>query len=489
LYIYNEREIKEIDKQAEKQGISLYMLMENVGRGLYENLQDKLTKQDSIVILSGTGNNGGDGIVLARYLKENNYNVILTFPLGKPTSETAQHHLAFFEQQGFEVSMFDYYQTYDVIIDSLIGVSLNRKLNKQLAELLNRSNRSNAYRIAIDLPTGVSANDGEVDEAFKAHVTLCLHGVKPSAYLVDTAHYFGEVEVIEIGLKQTSTKKVIKENEVVQSLPKRPASGHKGTFGTSLLIAGSMYMPGSAALSSIGAIRTGTGRLTVATEASVISTVATHVPEATFTSMSSSLNLLAYDALAIGPGLVDYDQAGHLIKESLASNLPIIVDASALHSYREWIHDVQTFKSPVILTPHPGEFSVLTGYSIKNILKNPLDLVSEYATRHKVIVVLKGEHTIIAFPDGQIFINTTGNSSLAKGGTGDVLTGMILSMVSYYEDIYQAVINAVYIHGLAAELWSESYSKSGMTASDFHYLLPEVMKRLEDKQTIPNLIK
>src|SRR5699024_11744824 len=137
-------------------------------------------------------------------------------------------------------------------------------------------------------------------------------------------------------------------------------------------IAGSMYMPGSAALSSIGAIRTGTGRLTVATEASVISTVATHVPEATFTPMSSSLNVLAYDALAIGPGLVDYDQAGQLIKESLASNLPIIVDASAIHSYREWIHDVQTSKSPVILTPHAGEFSVIIGYPSRNVLKNEI---------------------------------------------------------------------------------------------------------------------
>src|SRR5699024_442740 len=131
------------------------MLMENVGSGLYENLQDKLTKKDSIVILRGTGNNGGDGIVLARYIKENNYNLIINITLGKPTSETAQRLLSFFEQLGFEVSMFDYYQSYDVIIDSLIGVSLNRKLNKQLAELLNRSNRSNAYRIAIDLPTGV----------------------------------------------------------------------------------------------------------------------------------------------------------------------------------------------------------------------------------------------------------------------------------------------------------------------------------------------
>src|SRR5699024_11364077 len=120
------------------------MLMENVGRGLYENLQDKLTKQDSIVILSGTGNNGGDGIVLARYLKENNYNVILTFPLGKPTSETAQHHLAFFEQQGFEVSMFDYYQTYDVIIDSLIGVSLNRD---RKSTRLNSSHVSISYAV------------------------------------------------------------------------------------------------------------------------------------------------------------------------------------------------------------------------------------------------------------------------------------------------------------------------------------------------------
>src|SRR5699024_5655522 len=147
-------------------------------------------------------------------------------------------------------------------------------------------------------------------------------------------------------------------------------------------------------------------------------------------------------------GLVDYDQAGHVIKESVASNLPNIVDASALHSYSEGIHDVQTFKSPVILTPHPGEFSVLTGYSIKNILKNNSDLESDYATRHKVIVVLKGKNTIIAFKNIQNYINTTGNCSLAKGVKGNVHTCMILSMVSYYKDIYQAFINAVYIHGL-----------------------------------------
>lgn len=150
MFIYNEKQIKGIDKQAEKQGIPLYMLMENAGRGLYEKLQYKVTKQDNIVILCGTGNNGGDGIVLARYLKENDYNVLLTFPLGKPASEIAIQHLRYYEQQGFEVSMFDYYQSYDVIIDSLIGISLNRIPNKHLTELLNWSNRSNALRIAID---------------------------------------------------------------------------------------------------------------------------------------------------------------------------------------------------------------------------------------------------------------------------------------------------------------------------------------------------
>src|SRR5699024_4898034 len=141
--------------------------------------------------------------------------------------------------------MVGYYQTYDSIIDILSGVIVNGLKNTHLAVVSKRRNHSNTYRIVIFLQIRLIANDDEVDEAFKAHVTLCLDGVKPSAYLVDTAHYFGEVEVIEIGLKQTSTKKVIKENEVVQSLPKRPASGHKGTFGTSLLIAGSMYMPGS----------------------------------------------------------------------------------------------------------------------------------------------------------------------------------------------------------------------------------------------------
>jgi len=485
MFVYNEKEIKTVDKQAEEQGITLYSLMENAGRGLYEKLYKKITKEDSLVILCGTGNNGGDGIVLARYLKENGYNVLLTFPLGKPASKIAIQHLEYYEQQGFEVSMFDYYQTYDVIIDSLIGISLNRLPNKHLTELLNWCNRSNALKIAIDIPTGVSASNGEVVQAFKADITMSLHGVKPSAYLVDTARYFGDIEVVEIGLKQWSKKRVTQAEDVIESLPKRPSHGHKGTFGTSLLIAGSKHMPGSAVLSSIGAIRTGTGRLTVATEDSVIQAITPHVPEATFKSIEQPLNLLQYDALAIGPGINEVEQAGNLIKESLASSLPIIIDASALHSFKKWIHEVKTFKSPVILTPHPGEFSVMTGYSIKNIMKNTIELASEYATINKVIVVLKGENTVIAFPDGTLNINTSGNSSLAKGGTGDVLTGMLLSMVSFYEDLNQAVINAVYIHGLAAELWSEKYSKATMTASDFDQLLPELMKRLESKQIQP----
>lgn len=481
MYIYNEKQIKAIDQAAHEQGVSLYTLMENAGHGLFKKIQKHITKKDKIVILCGTGNNGGDGVVLARHLKQNGYQVLLTFPLGKPNSEITKQHLEHYEAQGYAVSMFDYYQTYDVIIDSLIGISLNRAPNKHLNELLSWCNRSNAFRIAIDLPTGVSANEGEADHAFKADVTLCIHGVKPSAYLVNTSRYFGDIEVVDIGLKQTSKMKVIEEKDVAEALPKRPSYGHKGTFGTSLLIAGSKEMPGSAALSSIGAIRSGTGRLTVATEMSVIQAIVTHVPEATFKDIQHPLNLLEYDALAIGPGLQDLEQATTIIKEGLEIGLPLVIDASALHSFGEWIHEIKTFKSPVILTPHPGEFSIMTGYSIKNIMKNTLELASEYATIYKVIVVLKGENTVIAFPDGNVWVNTTGNSSLAKGGTGDVLTGIILSLVSYYEDKQQAVINAVYIHGLAAELWSEKYSKATMTASDFKFLLPQVFKQLENK--------
>lgn len=482
MYIYNEQQINAIDQQATEQGITLYTLMENAGRGLYEKIRYKVSKNDKILILSGTGNNGGDGIVLARYLKDNGYQVILAFPLGKPASDIAIQHLDYYKEQGFEVSMFDYYQTYDVIIDSLIGISLNRLPNKHLIELLNWSNRSNALRISIDLPTGVNANNGEVEAAFTADFTFSLHGVKPSAYLVGTSRYFGEIDVVDIGLKQKSKKKVIEEKDVVESLPKRPSYGHKGTFGTSLLIAGSKEMPGSAVLSSIGAIRSGTGRLTVVTDEHVFPSVVSHVPEATFKDINHAFNVLEYDALAIGPGIKEIEQAGKIIMESLESSIPIVIDASALHSFRDWIYEIKTFKSPVILTPHPGEFSVMTGYSVKNIMNNTIELASEYSTINQVIIVLKGEHTVIAFPDGSVRVNTSGNSSLAKGGTGDVLTGMLLSLVSYYEDVNQAVINAVYIHGLAAELWSEKYSKATMTASDFDYLLPQVLKRLERKK-------
>ena len=166
--------------------------------------------------------------------------------------------------------------------------------------------------------------------------------------------------------------------------------------------------------------------------------------------------------------------AAKAVEQLLQTEIPLVVDAGALLHRKSWQR-----KAPLVLTPHPGEFSRLTGMPIKEIQANRIAVAREFAQKHQLILVLKGQHTVIAFPNGHVLINPTGNSGLAKGGSGDVLTGIVLSMLSYYESAEAAIVNAVYIHGLCAEKWAEENSEAGMAASDFQQLLPQVLKELE----------
>lgn len=276
-----------------------------------------------------------------------------------------------------------------------------------------------------------------------------------------------------------SGAQVTSEIVVQETLPSRYDAGHKGTFGTSLLIAGTDEMPGSVALSAIGAIRSGTGRLIVATSKQAVPIVANHVPEATF--LSEGLQQIIegkipeyVTAAAIGPGLKDEVLTQKALEQMFKKTFPIVVDAGALEKRTSWVA-----KGPVIVTPHPGEFSRMIDKSIEEINENRIELSRTYAQEKGITVVLKGKHTVIAFPNGKTYVNPTGNTGLAKGGTGDVLTGIMTGFLATHEKYEYAVVNAVYVHGLCADLWAEKYSEAAMTASDFSNLLPIALKRLE----------
>ena len=470
MYIYTGKQIKEIDSFAEQKGMSLFALMENAGSGLYRQIIEVITSDEKVVILAGKGNNGGDGIVLARYLNNNGYRVSLMFPLGLPQTQTAREHLAYYQACGYEIDTFTKDIRTDVVVDSLLGVGSQLPLRADLAEITDWINESSKV-IAIDLPTGVSSDKGDVDEhAVRAQFTYALHGFKPSTFLFPSSEYFGKKEVIDIGLHQNSNWRVWTDQDVRDTLPKRFDHTHKGTFGTGLLIGGCDEMPGSVALSAIGAIRFGIGKLAVATTKHAALVIGSFVPEATFIYDDFFFHeQLAFSSIAIGPGLNPNQELEDTVKTVLKQPVTVILDAGALSPR---IYEKRN--APTILTPHPGEFSRLTGKSSTEIQQNRIQLASNYAQEHDVTVVLKGSYTVIAFPDGSGMINVTGNRALSKGGTGDTLTGMLLASVNTHENLKEAVANTVYIHGACADEWIKKNGVQTMSAHDFDSLLPEI---------------
>src|SRR5699024_5096422 len=251
--------------------------MENAGRNITEALKTQIEKQDDILILAGRGNNGGDGIVVARYLQEAGCRVALHFPLGMPKTDTAKEHLAFYNHH-FKVSEELYSEgKYTVIIDAMLGAGSQLPLRENVRDVIHWANEQSANRYAIDLPTGVMADNGTVGtgptgaDVFQADMTFALHGAKPSSFLLPSSVFYGRVVPISIGLKQESDMKQTTESFVRQTFHMREKNAHKGTFGTSLLFAGFDDMPGSAVLAGIGAIRSGTGRLIIGTSEYVAS--------------------------------------------------------------------------------------------------------------------------------------------------------------------------------------------------------------------------
>lgn len=480
MYIYSSDEIKKADHLAEERGMTVFTLMENAGRSLYEAIAAKIDKQKTILILAGKGNNGGDGIVLARYLKQKGYQTELSFPLGIPkTGGPAEKHLRYFEECGYLSVPFHKEIICDVVIDALLGAGASLPLRNNAEDLVQWANSQEAIRIAVDLPTGIEADQGSCGKAFQADYTFCLHGYKPSAFLIPSGSFYGETEVLDIGLPQNGRFRIWTDEDVRKTMPKFSSSAHKGTFGTGYLIAGSDEMPGSVLMAAKAALRSGTGKLIVGTSKFAAGILAGQVPEATFQfdGLQKAANNEWPDKIAaagIGPGL----QNKSLIKEALGhllqSDFPLVLDADAL--------DERTYPKrdqPVIVTPHPGEFSRMSGYDVKDIQANRIQYASAYAVKHGVIVVLKGEYTVVAYPDGTGIVNTTGNSALGKGGSGDTLTGMLTAFLCSHKNSEHAAANAVFIHGLTSDEWVKDKGMRTMTATDISELLPQVMKRFE----------
>lgn len=270
------------------------------------------------------------------------------------------------------------------------------------------------------------------------------------------------------------------DSHVKNTLPGRAEDAHKGTYGTALLVAGSASMPGAALLAGNGAMRGGLGKLEIATDETVIPVIVPALPEATYIPNGldkiscNEFDISHYKAAAVGPGIMPGDQTEQAISRLLNSSLPLLLDAGALTD-----RSYPNRQAPIILTPHPGEFSRITGCSTEELAKDRAGHAGKWSRKLGVTVVLKGKRTVTAFPDGTVWENPTGNSALAKGGTGDTLSGLILGMLCCHADWKHAVLNAIFLHGACSDRWIGTRSPHSMLAHDITDLLPEVWKSYE----------
>lgn len=493
VHIVSREEMQTIDQYAiENIGLTGLVLMENAGRAFLEHLKPFLAEGERIGVVIGKGNNGGDGFVTARQLLDQPYETDVWVVVNKEdiTGDAAFHMDVYLRSGGSikyvheQPEVFkEKVKEYTMIIDALLGTGFRGTPKKRYQEAIHTINKADAKVIAVDLPSGVPANGGHFEhEAIKADYTFTLQCPKMGMYTQPGAIHFGQTKIIDIGIPQAAvnqaniTKQLWTKKDFISTLPKRTPFSHKGSFGKGLLIAGSENMPGACALSAKAALTSGIGLLSLYVPKSIKPIIASHVPEAMYVS-GEDIDWNAYDGMAIGPGIGRTGPAEAQLRDILAkTDKPLLIDADGLYHLKHYLPMLKNKQSPVILTPHPGEMAGLTGLSIKEIENSRFEIAHQFAKEYNVYLVLKGKYTIVASPEGEQAVNPTGNPALAKGGTGDVLSGMILAFMLQHKNLFPAICNAVYLHGAVSDqLILKGHSQMDVLASDIINGIPMVL--------------
>lgn len=472
-------------------GLDEKILMENAGRAAAEKIIQYASKHQHILILAGGGSNGGDGFVIARTLLNLGYQVrVIQMAPDEKITGTPFYHKELYLKSGGEViygtteeAIKERLFSADMLVDCLFGIGIKGPLRKPFDQIIAWINESGAVTISIDIPSGIPA--GESDEEFsgvKADRTIIIEAPKPSAFIQQTAPYYGEWEAVSIGipssvLEENSTAKVWREEDVRSSLPVRHDFSHKGTHGKGLVIGGGRDMPGSITLTTTAALRSGAGLITAAVPEAVIPVLASHIKEATFKVLGSEegritstvpLDTSGYDGVAIGMGMGREKATAEFTRRLVAeAEVPVLIDADGLHHLKPELERLRQSEYPRVLTPHPGEMAMLTDASVKDLLTHPFRISREFALRYNVYLVLKGSFTLITTPEGKQYVNTTGNAGLAKGGSGDALSGILLAMMMKDQSMQEALSNGCFLHGRASELLTlKEHSTEDLLASD-----------------------
>lgn len=498
-------QMRQIDKAAsEKGGIPSIVLMENAAMACVKELErDFNLKDKSIGIFCGKGNNGGDGFAIARHLYNLGAEVTVYLVCGNKFSGDARINFDIIEKMNVNIEAVDdtenlgyIVKSHDIIIDAIYGTGIHGAVRGAGYDVIGAINENARYVMSVDIPSGIEADSGEIcGICVKADKTVTFAAYKIGMLMFPAADYTSEVTVADISIPQyiIDGEKIginVTDDEFVRAnFPKRTNNSHKGDYGKVLVIAGSEGMTGAAYLASQTAVLAGSGLVflgTPKTQNDILEAKTTEVITVPLPSRNGHLDAEAEeeilkradsaDAVLIGPGVGRFSDIAQILSGLLRfSKVPVVIDADGINAVSEDIEMLSESSCPIIFTPHTAEMSRLTGLDIEYIENNRLIAAGEFAEEYGVTVILKGHHTVVTAPDGIQYINTTGNSGLATGGSGDVLAGLTVSLIASGIDETTASAMAVYIHGRAGDIAASELGEASVTASAVMAAIPKAV--------------
>lgn len=509
MKIVTAAEMRQIDKiTSDRFGVSSLTLMENAGTAVAEFVVSRYTSAKRIGVICGKGNNGGDGFVAARKLREAGKEVRLLL-LAEPSElrgDAAEMfrklpNAAAIVRSGDELQRDHAREVFesDLLVDAILGTGFRPPVSGLYAQAIERLNAANAPVVAVDIPSGADADvmGSQTGAVAQADGIVTFTAPRP-------AHIFGGLtkgptRICPIGspdeaITSSQHLNLIADREIAALFGPRPPASNKGNFGHVLVIGGSLGKAGAAAMAGMSALRIGAGLSTVATAKSVLCTVAGFHPEIMTESLEeteagtiSERALTKVDelskgktVLAVGPGISRNAETSELVRTVIRRRKALaVLDADGLNAFEGLAGELHGKSASLVITPHPGEMARLTGMTIAAIQRDRIRVARTFAREHNLIVVLKGHRTLVAEPSGEVWVNTTGNPGMATGGTGDILTGMVAGLLAQNPDhVIEAVTAAVHLHGTAGDVARDSLGEHSLVATDLIRALPDAIRRV-----------
>ncbi|QPJ63553.1 MAG: NAD(P)H-hydrate dehydratase [Candidatus Nitronauta litoralis] len=509
--IFTAEEMRKADSLTIRDiGIPGIVLMENAGAGIVCAMEKKIDnlKRKKVLVVCGKGNNGGDGFVIARLLLLKGFHVQVVL-LGeikdlagdaRTNAEVARNmKVPLYETgKGNSRELSHAMRHTQIVVDAVFGTGLTRKVEGPAAKVIRQLNTLGKFTVAVDIPSGIDSDTGQLSGPhIQANLTLALGAYKRSHFLFPAAEAMGQLELIDIGIPHSvmdgfeESVSLLEAQDILACFPERKRNSHKGTYGHLLILAGSKGKGGAAGLTALSGLHSGAGLVTLGCPESMIPSQEWHpmevmslpLPETGTGAMAEKAAeptleaLKGKNALAIGPGLGTSPSTLKYLEALLPGiSCPMVIDADGLNLLGKKKSLLNQLPKGTILTPHPKEMSRLTGLSTPVIQKNRLKTVQDFCTQFKVILVLKGAHSLIGLPDGRIRINPTGNAGMATGGSGDVLTGLIGGFLAQGLPPEKAALAGVYLHGLSGDIYTRQLSERSLIAGDLIDHLPTAIK-------------